>query len=86
MRELKNESKLIQLQINESHRDFNTIYSVKINYRGPNVGKCSKPFQPAAAINEIQMNITTACHVWLSGVLTLVFKYRLNISNKTAGA
>ena len=48
------ESKLIQLQIIESHRDFNTIYSVKINYRGPNVSICSKPFQPAAAINEIQ--------------------------------
>ena len=49
----KNESKLIQLQIIESHRDFNTIYSVKINYRGPNVGICSIPFQPAAAMNEI---------------------------------
>ena len=48
-----NESKLIQLQINESHRDFNTIYSVKINYRGPNVGICSKPFNLAAARNEI---------------------------------
>ena len=48
-----NESKLIQLQIIESHRDFNTIYSVKINYRGLNVGICSKPFQPAAAMNEI---------------------------------
>ena len=50
-----NESKLIQLQIIESHRDFNTIYSVKINYRGPNVGIYSKPFQPAAAMNEIPM-------------------------------
>ena len=30
-------SKLIQLQIIESHRDYNTIYSVKINYRGPHV-------------------------------------------------
>ena len=48
-----NESKLIQLQIIESHRDLNTIYSVKINYRGPNVGICAKPFQPAAARNEI---------------------------------
>ena len=46
----RNESKLIQLQIIESHRDFNTIYSVKINYRVPNVGICSKPFQPAAAM------------------------------------
>ena len=46
-------SKLIQLQIIESHRDYNTIYSVKINYRGPHVGICSKPFQPAAAMNKI---------------------------------
>ena len=51
------ESKLIQLQIIESHRDFNTIYSVKINYRGPNVGICSKPFQSAAAMNEILINL-----------------------------
>ena len=62
------ESKLIQLQIIESHRDFNTIYSVKINYRGPNVGICSKPFQPAAAMNEVRCNDVCgqpiAGHTW----------------------
>ena len=38
------ESKLIQLQIIDSLRDFNTIYSVKINYQGPNVGISQNPF------------------------------------------
>ena len=47
------ESKLIQLQSIDSHRDFNTIYSVKIKYRGPNVGICSKPFHLAAARKKI---------------------------------
>ena len=55
-RDIVIESKLIQLQINESHRDFNMIYSIKINYRGPNVGICSKPFHLAAARNEIHSN------------------------------
>ena len=40
----KIESKLIQLQIIDSHRDFNTIYSVKINYRGPTSAYAQNPF------------------------------------------
>ena len=37
-------------------RGFNTIYSVKINYRGPKIGICSSPFNLAAARKEILPN------------------------------
>ena len=43
----------VQLQIKWEPSNFNTIYSLKINYRGPNVGICSKPFNLAAARKEI---------------------------------
>ena len=51
-------SRFLQLQIKWEPSNFNMIYSVKINYRGPNVGICSKPFNLAAAGKEIHYNQT----------------------------
>ena len=50
-----NQSNLLQLlRINEGPSKSNTIYSVKISYRGPKVGICSIPFNLGAAIKEIR--------------------------------
>ena len=53
------ESNLLQLQSKWKPSNFNTIYSVKINYRGPKVGLCSKPFNLAAARKEIRFSQLT---------------------------
>ena len=58
---------LLQLQIKWEPSNFNTIYSIKINYWGPNVGICSKPFNLAAAGKEIQsQSIQNTCYTFLS--------------------
>ena len=61
---LKMEFNLLQLQIKWKPSNFNTIYSVKINYQGPKVDICFKPFNLAAARKEILKDVCSD-HFWI---------------------